>query len=124
MKLSEFLKDSNYKLSQFSDTQIAEFENTITLREVKEKQIPYVKCIVRKKEVKLTPEEAVRQLYLENLEYPTDRMELEYAVSFGREKKRADIVIFDKDKTTSPYIMVELKKPKLKDGKEQLKSYL
>ena len=50
-------------------------------------------------------------------------MELEYAVSFGREKKRADIVIFDKQKTTSPYIMVELKKPKLKDGKEQLKSY-
>ena len=50
-------------------------------------------------------------------------MELEYAVSFGREKKRADIVIFDKDKTTTPYIMVELKNPKLKDGKEQLKSY-
>jgi hypothetical protein len=36
-------------------------------------------------------------------------MELEYAVSFGREKKRADIVIFDRDKTTAPYIMVELK---------------
>lgn len=38
-------------------------------------------------------------------------------------KKRADIVVFDKVKTTSPYIMIELKKPKLKDGKEQLKSY-
>ena len=45
-------------------------------------------------------------------------MELEYSVSFGREKKRADIVIFDKIATTSPYIIVELKKPKLKDGKE------
>jgi len=127
MNLSEFLKDSNYKLSQFTKEQIEGFENIITLREVKNKQVPYVQCIVRKKEIKLTPEEAVRQLYLkvlvENLGYPTDRMELEYAVSFGREKKRADIVIFDKDKTTSPYIMVELKKPKLKDGKEQLKSY-
>lgn len=127
MKLSEFLKDSNYKLSQFSDKQVTDFENTIIMKEVKEKQVPYIMCIVRKKEIKLTPEEAVRQLYLkkltENLGYPTDRMELEYAVSFGREKKRADIVIFDKDKTTSPYIMVELKKPKLKDGKEQLKSY-
>ncbi len=50
-------------------------------------------------------------------------MEVEYAVSFGSEKKRADIVVFDKDQTTTPYIMVELKKPKLKDGKEQLKSY-
>lgn len=39
------------------------------------------------------------------------------------EGKRADIVIFDKDNVLSPYIIVELKKPKLKDGKEQLKSY-
>jgi type I restriction enzyme M protein len=82
---------------------------------------------VRKKEVKLTPEEAIRQLYLEILlndyKYSTNRIELEYNVTFGREKKRADIVIFDKDQTTTPYIIVELKKPKLKDGKEQLKSY-
>ncbi len=55
--------------------------------------------------------------------YPFERMEIEYSVSFGREKKRADIVIFDKLNTRSVYIMVELKKPKLKDGKEQLKSY-
>ncbi len=55
--------------------------------------------------------------------YSNTKIELEYAVTFGREKKRADIVIFDKDQTTTPFIMVELKKPKLKDGKEQLKSY-
>lgn len=127
MKLSEFLKDSNYKLSQFSEQQISDFEKTIIIKENKDKQVPYITCFVRKKEIRLTPEEAVRQLYLkvltEQLGYPTDRIELEYAVSFGREKKRADIVVFDKDRTTSPYIMVELKKPKLKDGKEQLKSY-
>src|SRR5205085_11964909 len=35
----------------------------------------------------------------------------------------ADIVIFDKDHPTSAYILVELKKPKFKDGKDQLKSY-
>lgn len=29
----------------------------------------------------------------------------------------------DKLQITSPYIIVEVKKPKLKDGKEQLKSY-
>lgn len=127
MTLSEFLKDSNYKLTQFSEEKIKKFENSIFTKTVKDKEVPYISCIVRKKDIKLTPEEAIRQLYLltltEDLDYPTDRMELEYAVSFGREKKRADIVIFDKDKTTSPYIMVELKKPKLKDGKEQLKSY-
>lgn len=127
MKLSEFLKDSNYRLTQFSNSSIQQFEESIFLKEIKDKNVPYIQCLIRKKDIKLTPEEAIRQLYLmvliNELGYPTDRMELEYAVSFGREKKRADIVIFDKDKTTSPYIMVELKKPKLKDGKEQLKSY-
>jgi len=59
----------------------------------------------------------------DDLGYPVSRMEVEHEVTFGREKKRADICIFDKDKTTAPYILVELKKPKLKDGKEQLKSY-
>ena len=127
MLLSDILKDSNYKLTQFKDHQIKQFEESITLKDVKDKPTPYFTCLVRKKEIKLTPEEAIRQLYIlvlmQDYNYPTSRMEVEYAVSFGREKKRADIVIFDKDKPTVPYIMVELKKPKLKDGKEQLKSY-
>lgn len=125
--LTDILKDSNYKLTQFSQSIISQFENSIFTKEIKGKEVPYVECIVRKKEIKLTPEEVIRQLYLlvltEELGYPTSRIELEYGVSFGREKKRADITIFDKDKTTTPYIIVELKKPKLKDGKEQLKSY-
>ena len=50
-------------------------------------------------------------------------MSLEVPVNFGREIKRADIVVFDKDRPNVPYIMVEIKKPKLKDGKEQLRSY-
>ena len=125
MILSDLLKDSNYKLTQFSLEQIQSLEQTLIKRE--DKTGFYAVCLVRKKEIKITPEEAVRQLYVlvlrDNFGYSTDRMELEYAVSFGREKKRADIVIFDKNQTTTPFIMVELKKPKLKDGKEQLKSY-
>lgn len=127
MTLSEILRDSNYKLTQFSEEKIKFLEENIFTKEIKGKTVPYVKCLVRKKDIKLTPEEVVRQLYIlllnQDYGYPIDRMELEYAVSFGREKKRADIVIFDKDRTTAPYIMIELKKPKLKDGKEQLKSY-
>lgn len=125
MILADILKDSNYKLTQFSQVQIQALEQTLLKRE--DKTGYYAVCLVRKKEIKLTPEEAVRQLYIlvlrDTFGYPTERMELEYSVSFGREKKRADIVIFDKNQTTTPFIMVELKKPKLKDGKEQLKSY-
>jgi type I restriction enzyme M protein len=56
-------------------------------------------------------------------QYPVNRILVEYEVSFGREKKRADIAIMDKDRPNVPYIIVELKKPKLKDGKDQLRSY-
>ena len=127
MILAEILKDSNFKLTQFSADKIKALEENIIIKDSKDKSVPYINCLVRKKEIKLTPEEAVRQLYVmvltNDFGYPTTRMELEYAVTFGREKKRADIVIFDKNQTTTPYVMVELKKPKLKDGKEQLKSY-
>ena len=125
--LADLLRDSNYKLTQFPLSRIADLEESIFIKRVREKDTPYVKCLVRKKDIKLTPEEAVRQLYLAILHfeygYPLDRMDAEYGVSFGREKKRADIVIFDKQDSQSIYIVVELKKPKLKDGKEQLKSY-
>lgn len=127
MTLAEILKDSNYKLTQFSTEQIQKLESEITLKTKNDKTTPYVECKVRRKEIKLTPEEVVRQLYLyllnENYGYSFERMEIEYTVTFGREKKRADIVIFDKQDTRAIYIMVELKKPKLKDGKEQLHSY-
>ena len=126
--ISKIVADSNYKIEQFNQTEIDNVESLISAKtDKKGKEVYYVKCQIRDKDIKLTDEELVRQLYLNKLiniyNYPKDKMELEYSVSFGREKKRADIVIFDKIATTSPYIIVELKKPKLKDGKEQLKSY-
>lgn len=127
MTLTDILKDSKYKLTQFSTGQIKKLEESIFIKEVRGKNQPFVKCLVRRKDIQLKPEEVVRQLYLmvlnEDYGYPFDRMDVEYSVSFGRQKKRADIVIFDKQNIRSIYIMVELKKPKLKDGKEQLKSY-
>ena len=126
--ISKIVADSNYKIEQFNQTEIDSVENLITTKtDKKGNDVYYVKCQIRDKDIKLTDEELVRQLYINKLineyNYPKEKMELEYSVSFGREKKRADIVIFDKLATTSPYIIVELKKPKLKDGKEQLKSY-
>jgi type I restriction enzyme M protein len=57
------------------------------------------------------------------LGYPLSRIQVEYGVNFGREVKRADIVVMDKDRPNTVYMLVELKKPKLKDGKDQLRSY-
>lgn len=125
--LAQLLEDSDYKLTQFKPEQIKALEARITLKDSGKKAVPYVTCLVRGKPVKLTPEEAVRQLFVmvlrDDLGYPVSRLELEHEVTFGREKKRADICVFDKDKTNTPYILVEVKKPKLKDGKDQLRSY-
>lgn len=127
MTLTQILQDSAYRLTQFKPEHIAKLETRITWKTTGKTDVPYTNCLVRGKPIKLTSEEVVRQLYLmvliNDFNYPVGRMELEYGVTFGREKKRADICIFDKDKPTTPYILVELKKPKLKDGKEQLKSY-
>jgi type I restriction enzyme M protein len=125
--LADLLEDSAYRLVQFKPEHVTALEAGITLKDSGKTSVPYVTCLARGKPIKLTPEEVVRQLYLRvlhlDLGYPIARIAVEYEVTFGREKKRADICVFDKDKTTTPYILVELKKPRLKDGKEQLKSY-
>ena len=122
-KINDILKNSNYDDTQFSEEEIQHLENRIIYKD----NTPYVECIIREKEIKLTPEETIRQLFLYKLintyGYNKDRIQLEYGIHFGREVKRADIVISDINNPLVPYIIVELKKPKLSDGKEQLKSY-
>lgn len=127
MTLNDVLKNTNYDAAFFSDEIRKNIESSIIVREVRGKVSPFIKCLKRNKEIALKPEEAVRQLYLYKLineyGYPVSRIEVEFPIHFGREVKRADIAIMDKDRPMVPYIIVELKKPKLSDGKEQLKSY-
>lgn len=127
MKLNELFKSTSYDDSLFDSKAIAAIEGTVFTKTVRGADVPYIKCQVRDKEIRLTPEEAVRQLYLYVLihtyNYSVDRIQLEAPIHFGREVKRADIAIMDKDRPMVPYIIVELKKPKLTEGKEQLKSY-
>ncbi len=121
--LLKILRDSNYSLQLFDQKLVTEFEKTIFLKDGK----PYVVCNIRDKDIMLKPEEVVRQLYLLRLineyGYPKKRISLEHPIHFGREIKSADMVVFDKDRPTVEYIIVEIKKPKLQDGKNQLRSY-
>ena len=125
--IQTILKDSNYHLTLFTDDEIDVLREKVFTKKTRGKETPFVKCIVRDKDIQLKPEEIVRQLYAARLikkyGYPKKRLIFEYSVNFGREKKKADIVIFDKDRSDTGYIIVELKKPKLKDGKNQLRSY-
>lgn len=84
-----------------------------------------------------TPEEYVRQTIEKRLinehRYTTKQVKIEYTVQLGSSKKRADIVVFDKDctdyKQENIRIIIECKKETIgpssaKDGVGQLKSYM
>ena len=123
MKLHKILRGSPFGLKCFAAKHVQKLERAASERGGKF----FADCAVRGKPVQLKPEEVVRQLFLMTLmdeyEYPKDRLAAEYAVNFGREQKRADIVVLDKDRPDSVYIVAEIKKPDERDGKAQLKSY-
>lgn len=79
---------------------------------------------------KANPEEIVRQLWVYKLihqyGYKMDEIDLEAGVQFGTEvgTKAADIIVYTDNSKETPKIIVECKKPKRKDGIEQLKSYM
>jgi type I restriction enzyme M protein len=79
---------------------------------------------------KSAPEEIVRQLWVYKLMqqygYHADEIDLEKSVQFGTEisAKAADIIVYTDGSKATPKIIVECKKPKRKDGIEQLKSYM
>ncbi|MEP7288173.1 MAG: N-6 DNA methylase [Chloroflexota bacterium] len=121
--IEDILKSTDYALDIFTPDEIAALE--IYDRRGK----PYVRDFCNNVERPAKPEEIVRQLYLFRLMhtygYPRDRISIERGVYFGSSiaEKRADIFISDADQPDTAYIIVEVKKPKRKDGLEQLKSY-
>ncbi len=124
IKISQLAKSSGkYDLTIFSEASIDRIESQIFEKNNKF----FIKCLKRKKDIQVKPEEIVRQLMLDKLIYEygylEDLLEVEFTVNFGREKKFADIVILNKTDKTSVYCVLEIKKHKAKDGKDQLKSY-
>lgn len=96
-----------------------------------------IKCYITGKLRKDTPEERVRQEVARNLVevygYNKRYIDLEYTIKMGSSKKRADIVVFDKErgkaKQKNIYIMIEVKPENVspsdkKNGLGQLESYV
>ncbi len=116
------------ELVLFTQEENDDLDSRTFAKELRGKDVTYVKCLVREKDIQLKPEERNRQLWLNhlinNLGYSTSRIAVEYPITFGRDSsKRADIVVFDEKRPTVPYIIVEVKQKNFKDGKEQLRSY-
>jgi hypothetical protein len=83
----------------------------------------FVNCLIRKKKIILTPEEWVRQHYINflssHLQYPLSFISVEKELNYFGLKKRWDIVVFDN--LFEPIILVECKAPNIKLNQEALK---
>ena len=86
----------------------------------------FVKCLIRRKEILLTPEEWVRQHIIahliNDLNYPQTLVGVEKAIQYNGLTKRWDIVVFDSD--FKPYLLVECKAPNIKLGTNTLQQAL
>lgn len=102
MKLQEILKDSDYSLNLFDENAIKKLESKIITKDSKGEPLHYIPCLILGKDLKLTPEEIVRQLYLDKLMseygYSKNRIQVEYTVHFGREKKEQTLSLWIKSK--------------------------
>lgn len=81
-----------------------------------------LKCLVRKKWVVLTPEEWVRQHFINYLSfykgYSLSRMAVERGLQYNGLQKRMDILVYDK--SGNPELMVECKASHIILGKDTL----
>lgn len=72
--------------------------------------------VIRKKFVVLTPEEWVRQHFVQylisDLHYPKSLIKIEGGLFYNTRQKRSDIVVFDRD--GNPWMVVECKSPDVK----------
>lgn len=117
------------KFTQFTDGEVKWLEDRIYFGTDKNGEPkPKTTCIIRESEIDLNAEEVVRQLYthklIEEYNYPKERIEFEKIVQMGRaDDKRADIVIYEDEHKTAPYIVVECKAPGKQKIKGQLENY-
>jgi len=89
-----------------------------------------IKCIITGKLRKETPEEFVRQEFINTIlniyNYPKDHIEIEFPIKIGSKTKYIDIAIFNSKSKSQEniYVAIETKKKKETEGKEQLLSYV
>jgi len=82
----------------------------------KEQGKVYIFDIIRKKYIILTPEEWVRQHFIEflinEMKYPRSLFRIEGSLTYNRMQKRSDIIIHDR--LGKPWLLIECKSPAIK----------
>jgi type I restriction enzyme M protein len=93
----EEFENSNYGKELFSKKEVTEILKNCFEIDVRGKSVKHIKCLIRNKALKWTPEEEVRQLYVNRLltkyKYPKDRIQLEYPVQFGADSSKGKLMV-------------------------------
>lgn len=80
----------------------------------------YILDEFRRKYIKLTPEEFVRQRFTKFLvefkQYPSNLISIEYQININKNIRRCDIVLFNSE--MKPHLVVECKAPSIKIDKK------
>jgi len=78
--------------------------------------------VIRKKNVKLTPEELVRQFFIDflinKMNYPAGLIAVEKPVMINGMRQRADILLYNR--SGEPVMIIECKAPNVKIGQETI----
>jgi hypothetical protein len=86
---------------------IPEYEH----RYCKKEGVLYIYDIIRKKYIRLTPEEWVRQQFIcwlvEQYQYPKTLMQVEKGHQYQKKQKRTDLVVYNRK--GNPWMLVECK---------------
>ena len=98
-------------------------EHSFRIKNENGKEVIFDNC--RKQWVPLTPEEWVRQNFLQYLQkvkgYPSSLIAVEREIALGELKKRFDILVFKNDK---PWMIVECKEMKVELSENVIKQIL
>ncbi len=80
-------------------------------------------CLIRKKWVSLTPEEWVRQHFLnllvEHFDYPKGMIRLEHSMKYFKNLKRSDVIVFDQ--SGEVFLLLECKSHEVKLNEKVVK---
>lgn len=110
-----------YAMSRFADLPELNFPRPTLLARSAE-NYDEILCLVRRKWLKLEPEEWVRQhliYYLStNLGYPMGLMAVEHRLTLNGVEKRADLVCYNND--GQPVLLAECKAPQIKLSQDTL----
>jgi hypothetical protein len=104
--------DSNEELIQLPSLNLPSFDPNLIKKEGK----IWIVDSIRKKSLVLTPEEWVRQHWINflinHLKYPRGLISLEKGIKYNQLQKRTDLVTLDR--VGKPYLLIECKAPEVR----------